>query len=118
MNTAAIITKAELDRIRQETVIKSDAQIRAEKKMLNAQKEQQFMDNTRRKERMKGFDVTRQSNMKRTDGGASKAQPQADGLLSKAYEQMDEDLDDVKHMNHLMLQSKVVTIRDMQLKEN
>ena len=31
---------------------------------------------------------------------------------------MDENLDDVKHMNHLMLQSKVVTIRDMQLNEN
>ena len=38
--------------------------------------------------------------------------------MSKAMEQMDEELDDVKHMNHLMLQSKVITIRDMQLKEN
>jgi hypothetical protein len=31
---------------------------------------------------------------------------------------MDEDLDDVKHMNQMMLYSKVVTIRDKQLQEN
>lgn len=31
---------------------------------------------------------------------------------------MDEDLDDVKHMNQMILYSKVVTIRDKQLEEN
>lgn len=31
---------------------------------------------------------------------------------------MDEELDDVKHMNHLMLQSKVITVRDVQMEEN
>ena len=33
-------------------------------------------------------------------------------------EQLDEELDDVKHMNHLMLQAKVITVRDKQLDEN
>lgn len=33
-------------------------------------------------------------------------------LLSKAQQQMDEEHDDVKHMNQMMLYSKVVTIRD------
>ena len=36
VNNAAIITRAELDRIKAETVIKSVEQIKAEKKMLNA----------------------------------------------------------------------------------
>ena len=31
---------------------------------------------------------------------------------------MDEELDDVKHMNQMILYSKVVTIRDKQLQEN
>lgn len=31
---------------------------------------------------------------------------------------MDDDLDDVKHMNQMVLYSKVVTIRDKQLQEN
>jgi hypothetical protein len=31
---------------------------------------------------------------------------------------MDEEIDDVKHMNQMVLYSKVVTIRDKQLEEN
>ena len=41
-----------------------------------------------------------------------------DTLLSKAQKKLDEDLDDVKHMNQMVLYSKVVTIRDKQIKEN
>jgi hypothetical protein len=41
----------------------------------------------------------------------------ADSLLTKAQQMMDEDHDDVKHMNQMMLYSKVVTIRDRQLEE-
>jgi len=36
-------------------------------------------------------------------------------LLSRAQKKMDDDLDDVKHMNQMVLYSKVVTIRDKQL---
>lgn len=39
-------------------------------------------------------------------------------LLDKAQEQLDEDYDDVKHMNAMVLASKVYTIRDRQLAEN
>ena len=35
-----------------------------------------------------------------------------DSLLAKAQKRLDEDMDDVKHMNQLALYSKVVTIRD------
>ena len=41
----------------------------------------------------------------------------AEGLLTKAQQMMDEEHDDVKHMNQMMLYSKVVTIRDRQLEE-
>ncbi len=41
----------------------------------------------------------------------------ADSLLTKAQQMMDEEHDDVKHMNQMMLYSKVVTIRDRQLEE-
>lgn len=39
-------------------------------------------------------------------------------LLARAQKNADEDLDDVKHMNQMVLYSKVVTIRDKQLEEN
>lgn len=42
----------------------------------------------------------------------------ADGLLAKAQEQLDEEHDDVKHMNQMTLYAKVVTVRDKQLEEN
>ncbi len=38
--------------------------------------------------------------------------------MSKAQKKLDEELDDVKHMNQMVLYSKVVTIRDKQLQEN
>ena len=118
VNNAAIITRGELERIKAETIIKSDAQIKAERKLLNAQKEEQFMANTKRKEKMGGFDKTRPNQMTMMKSVMTKVGPGPDALLTKANEQMDEQLDDVKHMNHLMLQSKVITIRDKQLAEN
>ena len=45
-------------------------------------------------------------------------QLRAQGLLSKAQMMMDEQLDDVKKMNEMVLYSKVVTIRDKQIEEN
>ena len=76
------------------------------------------MDNTKRKERMGGFDRTRPNQMATMKNVLTKVGPGPDALLTKANEQMDEQLDDVKHMNHLMLQSKVITIRDIQIEEN
>merc|ERR1719163_2598712 len=39
------------------------------------------------------------------------------GVLQRAKMMLDEDMDDVKHMNQMMLYSKVVTIRDAQIQE-
>merc|ERR1719206_412955 len=39
------------------------------------------------------------------------------GVLERAKQMLDEDMDDVKHMNQMMLYSKVVTIRDAQIQE-
>ena len=43
---------------------------------------------------------------------------QAMGLLAKAQAQMDEEHDDVKHMNQMVMYSKIVTVRDKQLIES
>lgn len=42
----------------------------------------------------------------------------ADGLLANAQQMLDEEHDDVKHMNQMTLYAKVVTVRDKQLTEN
>merc|ERR1719401_2160515 len=42
---------------------------------------------------------------------------QGNSVLKRAKEMLDEDMDDVKHMNQMMLYSKIVTIRDAQIQE-
>lgn len=116
-NNAAIISKDELERMRGEAVIKSVAQLRQEKKMLDGQKETQLQQNKLRRERMTNADNMRATKLS-TVSAVSKKANEPDNLLAKAMEQMDEEHDDVKHMNQLMLQTKVMTIRDMQLAEN
>ena len=39
-------------------------------------------------------------------------------MLTKAQDQIDEEQDDVKHMNQMLLYTKIATIREKQLDEN
>jgi hypothetical protein len=72
---------------------------------------------TLRKKKMMELDKQRAaqeplSDLRRTD------YVKRDGILAKAQEQLDEQLDEVKTMNRMVLYSKVVTVRDKQLEEN
>jgi ribosomal protein L11 methylase PrmA len=74
-------------------------------------------DSNARKARMQAMDRERANKVPPTD--IEQANRNKDvGILSKAQAQLDEELDDVKHMNQMVLYSKVVTIRDKQLQEN
>merc|ERR1711920_1190241 len=53
--------------------------------------------------------------MNNDDKGEGHAQKNS--VLERAKQMLDEDMDDVKHMNQMMLYSKVVTIRDAQIQE-
>ena len=66
---------------------------------------------------MQQLDQMRAQKVKPTDFQQNEKN-KADTLLSKAQKKLDEEMDDVKHMNQMVLYSKVVTIRDKQLKEN
>lgn len=70
-----------------------------------------------RKQKMMEMDRDRSKKLPPTDIEVEQ-NARADGLLSKAQQQMDEEHDDVKHMNQMTLYAKVVTVRDKQLEEN
>lgn len=70
-----------------------------------------------RKQRMQDNDRLRASKLPKSEFEI-RDQEKAETLLTKAQDQLDEEQDDVKHMNQMMLYSKVVTIRDKQLLEN
>merc|ERR1719380_506501 len=69
-----------------------------------------------RKEKMIRLVEERKRNAMIADqGGEERAQ--RNGVLEKAKQALDEEMDDVKHMNQMMLYSKIVTIRDAQIQE-
>merc|ERR1719426_779812 len=69
-----------------------------------------------RKEKMLQMEEERRKNARLADqGGEERAQ--RNGVLEKAKQALDEEMDDVKHMNQMMLYSKIVTIRDAQIQE-
>ena len=114
---AAIVTKADLDRFNQEKIIVTRQEQQMQKTLLAEQKESQQLASRQRKERMQELDRVRASKMPKSQQERENSAAQ-NGLLSKAQAQLDEQEDDVKAMNAMMLYSKVVTIRDQQLNEN
>ena len=80
-------------------------------------KQTSFAAAAARKAKMQALDKNRATKMPSSDV-EQRQQEKGQGLLAKAQQQMDEEHDDVKHMNQMVLYSKVVTIRDKQLGEN
>ena len=117
MAKAAIVTKDELDRIKKSTVIETKEEKVQKKKIADEQVGQQMAKANARKQRMAENDKTRASKIPPTVQETI-TQERSANLLSKAQMQLDEEQDDVKHMNQMVLYSKVVTIRDKQLEEN
>lgn len=111
-----VISQNELDRIRKSTRITTKAQEIETKKLYNEQKEQQMAAAKARKTRMQALDKERTAKMPKNEGDVH-AEKVTKGILAQAENQMDEELDDVKNMNQMMVYSKCVTIRDKQLEE-
>jgi len=114
---AAILSRGELDRIKRSTKVETREQMELTKTMLASQKDAQMAQTKERKKRMVEMDKERQKKLPPSDTEQFKIDYN-NGLLRNAQRQMDEELDDVKHMNKMCLYSKVVTIRDQQLGEN
>merc|ERR1719343_956656 len=69
-----------------------------------------------RKEKIRQMEEERKKNAMYNDN-SNEGRAQRNGVLERAKQMLDEDMDDVKHMNQMMLYSKVVTIRDAQVQE-
>jgi hypothetical protein len=80
------------------------------------QKDDRLARAQRRKEKMIKMETNNKNVSRLTEG--EKEKKKADRrTLSAAQTVMDEDMDDVKHMNQIMLYAKVATIRDAQIAE-
>ena len=113
---AIILPKSELDRIRMASKIVTKDQEMQQKQIVNEQKEQQKIAHEARKKRMRHMDKERANKLPPSDFQTEDT-AKKQGLLNNAQKELDEQKDDVKTMNQMVLYSKCVTIRDKQLEE-
>ena len=105
----SVVTKNDLERIRNSAVVKDKTKLEQEAQVAQEQKTKQMAVALARKNRMMKQDRERAANapleVKTHKYGENT-------LLSKAQDQMDEEYDDVKHINQMVASSKIFTIRD------
>ncbi|CAI2365973.1 unnamed protein product [Moneuplotes crassus] len=113
---AIILPKSELDRIRLASKVVTKDQQMHETQLAKEQKEQQRIMFEARKKRMRQMDKERANKLPPSEFQTEETQKKT-GLLNNAQKALDEEMDDVKTMNQMVLYSKCVTIRDKQLEE-
>lgn len=113
---AIILPRSELERIRLSSKVVTKDQHMQEKQLLEEQKEKQRVLHNARKKRIMQLDKERNNKMAPSEFQQEETQKKQ-GLLANAQSALDEEMDDVKTMNQMVLYSKCVTIRDRQLEE-
>ena len=113
---AVVIKASELARIKESTKVIGKQQEMDEKKRLAEEKGREREAATTLRDKIKAFDQTRTKKLPATVY-QKEAKEKNETLLTKAEKAMDEELDDVKHMNKMVHYAKCATVRDRQLAE-
>jgi len=107
---------SEVQRMRERAVILKEEDIRRMKQEAKAERDKSRAVAIARKEKMLRMEEERKKRVPPSE--TEQLKNEADqGNLSRAQYMLEEELDDVKHMNQMMLYSKCVTIRDAQIEE-
>jgi len=113
---AILISKSELNRIKSSTNFYTKEELIQQKRLLEEQNEKQQAAAKAKKQRMMEIEAEKRKMVPPTDIELEKLEYD-EQLRERAVTLQDEEMDDVKHMNQMMLYAKVVTIRDKQLLE-
>ena len=115
-DNTSVITLSELHRMKAAAKLKSKEEELSEQKIWAEQKEQQRAAAIARKDRMMQLENERQKAAPLTE--SEKEQKERDKFFKdRARQILDQEYDQVKELNQMVLYSKVVTVRDEQLKE-
>lgn len=113
---AVSLRQADLARMLSAAPIMSAEEISSKRRELEAKREAERAVSKARKEKMLQLAEEAKKHAPLTE--SERERHKVDSMtLSKAQEQLDEDLDDAKKMNQMMLYSKCMTIRDQQILE-
>jgi len=111
-----VISDKDLQRMKTAAVIETAKDVAQRKKRMEADKEARQRKSKERKEKMIQMEVERKKNAPLTET-EKKQKKKSLGILAKAQSMLDEELDQVKHMNQMVAYGKCVTIRDAQIQE-
>ena len=111
-----VISGNELDRLRKLATVVNKADVERQRQEAEKAKQAAQAKARERKEKMIAMEAKRKANLAKSDLEVED-EGKMSNLLENAERARDEQLDDVKHMNQMMLYAKCVTIRDAQLLE-
>ncbi|TPX50058.1 hypothetical protein SeMB42_g00426 [Synchytrium endobioticum] len=111
-----VIKSSELSQVKSDAVLRTEAEMR--RRNLQEQEDREFTAAAamKRKERMEQYDRERTANAALSEL-EQEARDRSQHLLAKAHAQLDEQEDDIKKLNELILYAKCVAIRDAQIEE-
>jgi len=113
---AVIITHSDLLRMKNNAVITTKEDQLQQKRILEEQNEKQMAAAKAKKQKMLEIEAERKKNIPPSDSEVED-QMKSNSLHSRAQQLINEQMDEVKHMNQMTLYAKTVTIRDRQLEE-
>lgn len=113
---AVVIPASELNRLRENATLLSKEEQEQMKKRAEEAYNERMARSQARKEKIQAMEEERKKNAMLADE-KKEGHAQKNSVLERAKMMLDEDMDDVKHMNQMMLYSKIVTIRDAQIQE-
>lgn len=113
---AVVLTPTDLDQIKSAAKFLTPAEISEKGKQVSEQRQHAASIAKARREKMENYDIERAKNAKLSDLDKETLE-KSNYLLTKAQAQLEEQEDDIKHLNELMLYAKCVTIRDNQVEQ-
>lgn len=114
---AVVVSMGELDYMKRSSVVISAADMSRQKKLREQARENAAGKARARKEKMLKMEEERKSRAPDLTESEVLRQEKNNDLLAHARQVLDEDLDDCKHMNQMILYAKCATIRDAQILE-
>jgi len=113
---AVVIAVSELNRLRDNARLLTKEEELENKKRQEEAYAERMQKSVARKEKIRQLEEERKKNALLVDNEKD-GRAQKNSVLERAKQMLNEEMDDVKHMNQMMLYSKIVTIRDAQIQE-
>ncbi|KAF4663303.1 hypothetical protein FOL47_005826 [Perkinsus chesapeaki] len=112
----AVVPVSEFNRLKEGSTMTEKEREIARRRQAREEYEERMQKSKDRKEKMVKMEEERKRNALRSTNEVNERAAR-NSVLQRARNKLDEEMDDVKHMNQMMLYSKVATIRDAQVQE-